>query len=107
MYKYARLTSGLKHSPAFVQATMENALCDVEDTEIFIADVGAFLDDWASHMKVIDYILRRLCGNKFTINPRKCEWAVKETDCLGYLLTLRGLEPWKKKIEAILHMNRF
>jgi hypothetical protein len=96
---------GLKYSPDIAQVAMENVLSDIKDADIYIDDVGTFSSDWDHHVNLLATILRKLCENGFTINPLNCEWAVKETDWLGYWLTPRGLKPWKKEIDAILHMD--
>jgi hypothetical protein len=104
-YKYLRLPMGLKCSPDIAQAVMELVLSGIEDANVYINDVSTFSSDWNHHVNLLATILHQLCKNWFTINPLKCEWAIKETDWLDYWLTPQGLKPQKKKIDAIFHMD--
>ena len=78
---------GLKCSADIAQSVMDIVLSGINDADVYIDDVGAFSKDWDHHMQLLKTILRRLHENGFTINPSKCEWAVKETNWLGYCLT--------------------
>jgi hypothetical protein len=78
---------GLKCSPDISQAAVENVPSYIDDANFYIDDVGASSNDWDHHVNLLATILRGLRENGFTINPLKCEWAVKETHWLGYWLT--------------------
>ena len=101
-----RVQSPRSNGARIAQSVMENVLMVIDAADVYIDDVGVFSSSWQHHMDFLDNVLRHLCNNGFTVNPLKCEWAVQETDWFGYWLTPRGLKPWKKKIDTILHMDR-
>jgi hypothetical protein len=105
-YCYNRLPMGLKQSPNVAQEIMEDILHDIKECDCYIDDVGVFDSSWTAHLQTLTRILKRLNDNGFTIRLEKCEWGVRETDWLGYWLTPNGLKPWRKKIEAILRLER-
>ena len=106
LYRYRVLPLGVAQSPDFCQETMEHVLQGVMDADVYIDDIGCFGKSWQQHLQVLEQVRTRLQDNGFSVNPRKCEWAVQETDFLGYWLTPKGLKPWRKKIDAILRLQR-
>ena len=96
-FKYNRVPTGLVNSPVFAQAMIEEVLRGIDETEVYIDNIGVFSNSWQSHITKLDTILGKLKDKGFIINPRKCEWAVKETDLLGYWLTPTGFNPGLRK----------
>ena len=89
-YPYQRLGMGIAEAPDISQQAMEELFRAVNNVDIYIEDVGCFNNNWSSHLKTLDKVLTILQDANFTVNPLKCEWAVKETDWLGYWLTPQG-----------------
>jgi Arginine decarboxylase (spermidine biosynthesis) len=104
-YRYKRLPMGVCQSSDIAQEIMEQVLRDIEGVEIYIDDIGIFSNSWEEHIDTLHKVLERLQNNGFSINPLKCEWAIKETDWLGYWLTPTGIKPWNKKIQPILALK--
>ncbi|KAL7477703.1 hypothetical protein ACHAW6_004843 [Cyclotella cf. meneghiniana] len=91
-YKFLRLPMGLKCSPDIALSIMESVLAGINDADVYIDDV------------LLGNILPRPHKKGITINPLKCECAIKEADWLGFWPTPRGLKPSKKE-NTILHID--
>ena len=106
-YAYNRLPMGVKISPDVAQRFMNDMLRGIPNCCCYIDDLGIWTNGtFDEHLKVVDLVLSRLHSNNMKCNPLKCEWFVKETDFLGFWMTPEGIKPWKKRIEAILKMDR-
>ena len=100
------MAMGLKPAPDFAQAIIEKVLHNLPNIEVYIDDIGIFTKcTFEEHLNLIEQVLTQLQQANLKINPIKCEWAVQETDFLGYWLTPKGVKPWKRKIDAVLKMD--
>ena len=102
LYQYNCLPVGVMVSPDVAQEVMECLLKGIDDVDVYIDNIGVFSLDWTSHISVIDKVLTILQESGFTVNPTKCEWAIQETEFLGYWLTPQGIALYKRKVQAFL-----
>ena len=75
-----------------------------------ITNISCYIDDvgiWTkgTFPEHLDSVLERFFNNNMKWNPLKCDWAVQETDFLGFWITPKGVKPWSKRIEPILEMS--
>ena len=69
---YNKVLIGVKISPGYAQARMEEVLRGMESVEVYIDDIAIFSNSWNSHIVVLKEVLKRLEDNGITVNPLKC-----------------------------------
>ena len=107
VYAYNQLPMGVKISPDIAQRFMVDMLQGIPNCCCYIDDLGIWTDgSFEDHLAVVDLVLSRLHSNNMKCKPLKCKWFVKETDFLGFWMRPEGMKPWKKRIKAILNMDR-
>ena len=106
LFHHGCLPMGVSPAPDIAQEIMEQVLASLlKEIEVCLDDITAFSDDWESHLVLLEKLLALSQAEGFTVNPAKCEWGVQETNFLGHWLTPEGVKPWRKKINAILHVE--
>ncbi len=53
-YKYKQLPMGFKCTPAFDQQDMEEVLHNIDNTGVYLNNIGAFLFTWEHHILLLE-----------------------------------------------------
>jgi len=105
-YKPTVMYFGLTNSPTTFQTMMNDLFWDLinqEDTATFIDNILVATDTEKGHDKLVEEVLRRLKENDLFVKPEKCKWKVREVEFLGVVISPRGVEMQKKKVEGVLN----
>jgi len=97
---------GLTNSPTTFQTIMNNLFRDLinqGDTATFIDDILVAMDTKEGHDKLVEEVLKRLEENDLFVKPKKCKWKVREVEFLGVIISPKGVEMQKEKVEGVLN----
>jgi len=97
---------GLTNSPVTFQTMMNDLFRDLinqGDTVTFIDDILVATDTEEGHNELVEEVLKRLEKNDLFVKPEKCKWKVREIEFLGVVISPKGIEMQKKKMEGVLN----
>jgi hypothetical protein len=83
------LPMGMCQLSDYAQAAVEEVFHDMLDQVLVYMDDLKFQHlEWRDHIVTIKEVLSRLLKAGFTVNPAKCEWAVKWQTAFAFIATL-------------------
>jgi len=97
---------GLTNSPTTFQTMMNNLFRDLinqGDMVTFINDILVATDTEEGYDELVEKVLKMLEGNDLFVKPKKCKWKVREVEFLGVVISPRGVEIQKEKVERVLN----
>lgn len=73
---------------------------------VYMDDILVLGKDFQQHLNRLDTVLQALEQAGLTLNFKKCLFATRKVDFLGFTVTQEGLSPNHKKVEAIMRFPR-
>jgi len=102
-YAYRRMSFGLCNAPASFQRCMMSIFSDMieEIMEVFMDDFSVYGKTFDDCLENLDKVLQRCEEKHLVLNWEKCHFMVREGIVLGHLISERGIEVDRAKIEVI------
>ncbi|CAN6554937.1 unnamed protein product [Malus baccata var. baccata] len=95
-FAYRRMPFGLCNAPATFQRCMI--------IEIFIDDFSVFGDSFGKCLDNLTLILKRCVETNLVLNWEKCHFMVKQGIVLGHIISEKGIEVDKSKVDLVRYL---
>ena len=97
---------GLTNSSTTFQTMINDLFRDLinqGDIVAFINNILVAMDTEEGHNELVEEVLKRLEENNLFVKPEKCKWKVREVEFLEVIISPKGVEMQKKKVEGVLN----
>ncbi|KAM1818347.1 hypothetical protein ACFX11_000152 [Malus domestica] len=105
-FAYRRMPFGLCNAPATFQRCMVSIFSDFIEKiiEVFMDDFSVFGDSFDGCLENLTLILKRCVETNLVLNWEKCHFMVKQGIVLGHIVSERGIEVDKSKIDLVRYL---
>ena len=102
-YAYRRMPFGLCNAPATFQRCMLSMFSDMVERimEVYMDDITVYGGDFEECVTNLEAILQRCIEKNLVLNWDKCHFMVNQGIVLGHIISSRGIEVDKTKIDII------
>ena len=80
---------------------MSSVLQGLDNVYCYLDDVLVFHEDEEQHFKAVEEVFRRLREAGLSLSLDKCQFARPSLEFLGYSVSQDGIQPTKRKTQAI------
>ncbi|KAL7883683.1 hypothetical protein SRHO_G00013410 [Serrasalmus rhombeus] len=103
LFEWTRMPFGLGNAPATFQRLMGVVLGDLtfDILLIYLDDIIIFSEDFDSHCDRLELVFKRLRQHGLKLKPSKCFLLKPEVKFLGHLISSKGIQVDKEKIQAL------
>ncbi|CAN6679349.1 unnamed protein product [Malus baccata var. baccata] len=105
-FAYRRMPFGLCNAPATFQRCMISIFSDYVEKiiEIFMDDFSVFGNSFDHCLNNLILILKRCVETNLVLNWEKCHFMVKQGIVLGHIISEKGIEVDKSKVDLVRHL---
>ncbi|CAN6579260.1 unnamed protein product [Malus baccata var. baccata] len=105
-FAYRRMPFGLCNAPATFQRCMVSIFSDYVEKiiEVFMDDFSVFGESFDNYLDNLTLILKRCVKTNLVLNWEKCHFMVKQGIVLGHIVSEKGIEVDKSKIDLVRHL---
>ncbi|KAM2449745.1 hypothetical protein PS1_019816 [Malus domestica] len=102
-FAYRRMPFGLCNAPATFQRCMMSIFSDYLEKiiEVFMDDFSVFGDSFDGCLHNLSLIFKRCVETNLVLNWEKCHFMVKQGIVLGHIISEKGIEVDKSKIDLV------
>lgn len=105
LYRYKRMTMGIKTSQGELNAALRPVLQEIPDAHHIHDDIVIASKSVNQHLKALEQFMKAIRKSGLTLNPTKCEFAKKEIKFWGMIVSSEGVRPDPEKVEVLEHLE--
>ncbi|RDX85928.1 Retrovirus-related Pol polyprotein, partial [Mucuna pruriens] len=103
IFAYTHMPFGMCNAPSTFQRCMTSIFSNLlqDCMEVFMDDFTVYADSFEACLSNLSKVLKRCVDTNLVLNFEKCQFMVTEGIVLGHLVSNRGIEVDKSKIDVI------